>query len=205
MKGIIYKATNRKNNKVYIGQTITPLEKRMSGHKSNAKHNGHCRYFNNAIKKYNFDVFEWETICSIEASTDVLLAEYLEIAEQMWIDEFDATNREKGYNLKEAGLHGKLAEETKQLLREANSGENNGMYGKFRKNSSTWKGSNAKPSSIRRRKQRDAKRAGTFIPGHKFGSDHHNWKGDDAKPQSKRARKWKAAKRKSQGLRVGTA
>ena len=35
--GFIYKITHQINNKVYIGQTITPIKQRMYKHYSNAK------------------------------------------------------------------------------------------------------------------------------------------------------------------------
>ena len=37
MLGHIYKITNIVNNKIYIGQTIQPIEKRFIQHKSHAK------------------------------------------------------------------------------------------------------------------------------------------------------------------------
>ena len=62
MKGIIYKATNKKNGKVYVGQTTNTLERRKRGHKDRAKNTNYNSHFHNAIRKYGFDVFKWEII-----------------------------------------------------------------------------------------------------------------------------------------------
>jgi group I intron endonuclease len=63
---VIYKATNKVNNKSYIGYTSN-LKKRKSDHKKCALSN---RYPNNlfhkAIRKYGYDAFEWEVIFESE-------------------------------------------------------------------------------------------------------------------------------------------
>ena len=48
--GIIYIATNIKNGKSYIGQTISKLNKRVSRHYKSSK--THSYKFANALKKY---------------------------------------------------------------------------------------------------------------------------------------------------------
>ena len=70
---IIYKATNKINGKVYIGQTINSLEHRKSGHERDA----HCKkkstvYFHNALLKYGFENFNWEVIkeCASQKELD---------------------------------------------------------------------------------------------------------------------------------------
>lgn len=57
--GIIYKATNKINGKIYIGQTISPLKLRISRHVSDALVGKSTSYFHKAIKKYSKDNFEW--------------------------------------------------------------------------------------------------------------------------------------------------
>ena len=63
---IIYKATNKKNNKIYIGLTKHPLNKRKSQHKIKAKvyfkQEKTNIHFYNAINKYGFSNFDWEII-----------------------------------------------------------------------------------------------------------------------------------------------
>ena len=58
---IIYKATNKVNGKVYIGQTTRDLSTRQCQHKWESKNKG-GNYFYRAINKYGFDSFEWEII-----------------------------------------------------------------------------------------------------------------------------------------------
>lgn len=52
---IVYKATNKLNDKVYIGITTKTLRHRMSIHKKDAKVKN--TYFYRAIRKYGFDNF----------------------------------------------------------------------------------------------------------------------------------------------------
>ncbi len=61
-KFIIYKATNRANGKIYIGQTVELLKYRKAAHIRKALE-GSRYYFHNAIRKYGPDVFVWEAIC----------------------------------------------------------------------------------------------------------------------------------------------
>ena len=62
MYGIIYKATNLINNKVYIGQTIRRLEERIYYHYYRAEHELEIihTHFINAIRKYGKENFQWE-------------------------------------------------------------------------------------------------------------------------------------------------
>lgn len=61
MKGIIYKATNTLNGKVYVGQTTQSLAKRASQHKSMAD-NGYNDAFHSAIRESGWESFSWEEI-----------------------------------------------------------------------------------------------------------------------------------------------
>lgn len=70
--GIIYKATNILNNKVYIGQTNKSFEIRKYFHIKHSKIKKNKFY--NAIRKYGIDNFKWEVINSdvpIEMLNDV--------------------------------------------------------------------------------------------------------------------------------------
>ena len=61
---IIYKVTNKINNKIYIGQTINSLEHRRKQHEKDCRRNKYYNNrFHNALIKYGFDNFIWECLC----------------------------------------------------------------------------------------------------------------------------------------------
>lgn len=116
--GIIYKITNNINKKIYIGQTTKEggfkkrydfkgvgIERVYNSLLCNSKITN--KYVNthllSSIQKYgvkNFDVCE---IFDIAFSK-----EELDIKEQLWIQYFNSTNREFGYNFSTGGSNGKL-------------------------------------------------------------------------------------------------
>lgn len=108
MYGIIYKHTNKINGKVYIGQTTQHPKDRWDGGW------GYCNnpYFMSAIKKYGWDNFTHEILGEYETK------ETLDMAEIEAISLYEATNREKGYNMKSGGSNGKLTEETRKKISE---------------------------------------------------------------------------------------
>lgn len=59
---IIYKATNLKNNKVYIGQTVNKLSTRKQEHIKRSKYDKYLTYFGKALRKYGEKSFSWEII-----------------------------------------------------------------------------------------------------------------------------------------------
>ena len=79
--GLIYKAINTINNKVYVGQTRN-FNKRKSGHiRRSFKENSvdyNC-HFHRAIRKYGINVFKWEILC------DKIPIEYLNEYERFYI------------------------------------------------------------------------------------------------------------------------
>ena len=97
--GHIYKIQNKINNKIYIGQTIKPVEKRF---------NQHINIFNKAyfsqlalykaFNKYGLENFTFEEIEEVENSE-------LDVREKYWINYYDSYNN--GYN---STLGGKLVE-----------------------------------------------------------------------------------------------
>lgn len=88
---IIYMATNKINGKKYIGMTTWTLEDRKKSHRlrsqKKTKYNSH---FNNAIRKYGFDAFEWEEI------DNAMFIKDLEEKEKYWIEYYDTYYN--GYN-----------------------------------------------------------------------------------------------------------
>lgn len=91
----IYKIQNKINGKIYIGQSVD-INSRLQDHRKNSSNT----YLRNSIKKYglsNFS-FEVEEICD-ESELDE--------REKFYIEYYDATNPDKGYNVQ---LGGKISE-----------------------------------------------------------------------------------------------
>ena len=97
MYGIIYKATNKINNKVYIGQTIRTLEERIYYHYYRAANQPEITHthFINAIRKYGQEAFQWEIIDSAENKDE------LDNKEKYWIQYYDSIHN--GYNIQAGG------------------------------------------------------------------------------------------------------
>ena len=86
----IYKISNSINNKVYIGQTIRPIEERFKRHINDAINNILDTHFARAIRKYGAENFHIEEIDIADNQ------EELNLKEQYWIRYFDSINN--GYN-----------------------------------------------------------------------------------------------------------
>lgn len=86
----IYKIINSINNKVYIGQTIRPIEDRFQRHINDAINNILDTHFARAIRKYGKENF---TIEEIDTANN---QEELDLKEQYWIRFYDSVNT--GYN-----------------------------------------------------------------------------------------------------------
>ena len=94
---IIYKATNKINGKVYIGQSIHSLEWRMKKHKQDSLRMD--TYFYRAIRKYGWSSFEWTIVDDTATSK-----EELNQLEQYYIKQYNSfNNKEKGYNSTSGG------------------------------------------------------------------------------------------------------
>ena len=89
MFGIIYKVTNKINNKIYIGQTVQPLHIRWQGHCQNINNGNYQMVIKRAIHKYGKENFIIE---EIEKCNQELLNE----REKYWISFYNSY--ENGYN-----------------------------------------------------------------------------------------------------------
>ena len=117
---IIYKITNTVNGKLYIGQTIQKLEKRMYNH---FNYKGKTA-ISKAINKYGKENFTYEVIDTAETR------EELDEKEIYWIKHYNSLVP-NGYNLEHGGNKNKVInEETRKKLSEVNKGENAPWYGK---------------------------------------------------------------------------
>ncbi len=102
----IYCVTNLVNGKQYVGQTV-----------DNRKV-GHGLAITKAYKKYGKELFEYEKIC-----TGITNRNALNYLERFWIATHN-TVAPNGYNIEAGGTDkGKVAESTKQKLREHNLGK----------------------------------------------------------------------------------
>ena len=100
-RGIIYKYTNKLNEKSYIGQTNNE-ERRIREHKISRQYNN---YFHNAIDKYGWDNFEYEVLIRVFSKTEKNLRFVLDTFEKFYIKKFN-TLAPNGYNLTEGGSSG---------------------------------------------------------------------------------------------------
>lgn len=144
--GYLYMLKNKINGKIYVGQTIRPIKRRLEEHRSGES--SKCRALYSAIKKYGWKNFEkdWYECPDEDLNFD----------EELLIREM-GTISPNGYNLREGGgsrgkhsdeskqkmrvaaLGKTRSEETKQRCKEAKAGKNHPMYGKTRSKKSKQK------------------------------------------------------------------
>ena len=86
----IYKITNKINGKIYIGQTIRPVEYRFNRHINDAMRNKLDTHFARAIRKYGPDKWQLKVI------DNAINQDELNQKEQYWIRYYNSV--EKGYN-----------------------------------------------------------------------------------------------------------
>ena len=117
--GYIYKIINKKDNKIYIGQTIRDINTRWKEH---LKKGSNCRYLSAAIKKYGIDNFEFKLICiSFDDKLDNIEIEYIKKYNSLVPN---------GYNLRNGGNNGKHNEETKNKISDSLKGRTDIIYSK---------------------------------------------------------------------------
>lgn len=158
---LIYKATNKINDKSYIGQTVFSLKERKGKHVNETLNKKDNIYFHNAMRKYGFSSFTWKTL-----HANITNVEDLNKLEIFYIGYYNTF--ENGYNLTEGGggsvgyVHSKeikkkmsegrkgmkYSDEAKKRLSESRKGKRSPMYGKKhseeskRKMSESMKGEN---------------------------------------------------------------
>lgn len=98
----IYKITNNINGKVYIGKSVDIKERwRQERYKQPNK------YFTNAVKKYGLENFSFEVLeeCSKEE---------LDEKEKKYIEKYNSTDINIGYNITSGGTGGAMPSEVIQ-------------------------------------------------------------------------------------------
>lgn len=117
INGIIYKIVNKIDNKIYIGQTIRCLNKRIDEYK-------HClkkkKYFNNHLF-CSFNKYGWENFEFIIIDTAKTMEELNE-KEIYYINQHKSNNRDFGYNIESGGRNSIPSTETLLKMSEAHSG-----------------------------------------------------------------------------------
>ena len=131
----IYKITNIQNNKVYIGQTIRPVEKRFHRHLNDALNNIIDTHLARAIRKYGKENF------SIQIIDTATTQEELNEKERYWIKYYNSV--ETGYNETDAiskcggnTYQSKTKEEMdiiKEKIRQTKIGDKNPMARKIKR------------------------------------------------------------------------
>lgn len=106
-QGVIYKLTNVKTGKSYIGQTVN-LQKRLNMHKFYANHEGtknEGQPIVKAIREYGFDSFKVEVLYTSDDFLDRKeLRKHLDKMEKIYIKQFNTI--EDGYNISTGGTGG---------------------------------------------------------------------------------------------------
>jgi group I intron endonuclease len=125
MYGIIYKATNTLNGKVYIGLTTKTLKTRKVQHKFMAKKGDKRTPFQAALLDKGFNNFVWSEIDQAETK------EGLSEKEIYWIGFYNSMNPEKGYNNTIGGIKTVYSEETRRKIGEASKNRSPETYRKI--------------------------------------------------------------------------
>lgn len=110
---IIYKAQNKINGKVYIGQTTKSINERFKGHLKGKT------FFDKALRKYGINNFDIQIIDSASCIDE------LNKKEEKWIRSFNCVVP-NGYNILYGGKNScghHRSNETKEKLRLANTGK----------------------------------------------------------------------------------
>ena len=112
--GIIYKAENKINGKVYVGQTTQQFKRRITGHCADVRLNRDNSIFHKAIKKYGFNNFEWEILecCDSKEEMDEMEFHYIKQYKSFGRDGYNLTLGGEG----SLGYIKKLSEEHKRKI-----------------------------------------------------------------------------------------
>lgn len=120
----IYKLTCTVNGKIYIGKGVH-INKRINRHKNCNNEKKGVGYLQRAISKHGWESFTVEILETIENFDKLKDNTFLLERESYYIDLFDSTDENKGYNLCKFSTDRTgfvMSEETKDKIRKANTG-----------------------------------------------------------------------------------
>ena len=114
---VIYCYTNKLNNKKYVGQTKSTLKNRHRQHMYEVNNDGHGHdyHLHNAIRKYGIENFSLEILHFCDEYSINLLEIY-------YIDKFNLTNRNYGYNSAYGGDYSLYTDERNQKISDSLKG-----------------------------------------------------------------------------------
>jgi group I intron endonuclease len=142
MKGIVYIIRNNINCKVYIGQTVQSLQKRINNYKQELKTRNYGIYA--AMNKHGFEKFEFTII------EECFITE-LDSREQFWITKHESQNQKLGYNIQAGGNKNKtIPSWKKKQLSDNHYSKKPGFVGpnKGKTFSEEWKQNMRKPKNL---------------------------------------------------------
>lgn len=95
---IIYKITNKVNNKIYIGQTTRTLDERIRGYRNDIKFKPNSRPIISAMVKYGFENFTFEIL-----KDNIQSKKELDFLEREYIKKYASLTSQNGYNVELGG------------------------------------------------------------------------------------------------------
>ena len=98
-KGIIYKWTNKINNKCYIGRTINEYQRKYQ-HLNDRRN---FSAFHLALDKYGLENFDYQVLFETKSNDDAKLNYLLNTMECYYIKRYKSDSKEFGYNLTRGG------------------------------------------------------------------------------------------------------
>ena len=107
------------NQRAYVGQSVN-VKSRLGAHQSRLRGGKHPNdYLQNAYNKYGVDMFVFKPLEYLEDDS----VDNMTIREQYWIDQFDAMDSRRGFNMMEAGKAGRHSKESKKKMSKAMKGK----------------------------------------------------------------------------------
>lgn len=130
--GSIYVFVNKSNNKIYVGKTVQDYIRRFADHKCNALKKQLPNYLYKSIRKYGWENFDRYIIFQYKDADKIKVNDILCQKEQEYINLFNTTDHNYGYNLTKGGdgivgFH--FSEEAKKQMSENKTGEKHWNYG----------------------------------------------------------------------------